>query len=233
MPYLIIVLLFFLFSPMAIANCNLNKNASALHYSVVYLNKERKIKSEQLVVLWRRDKQVAIQNVTTKITELWELTTNNRLRLVKYFDDYQRGIEYQPGEVNHGQGENDWSLKQQLVSNSLINNMSVDSSLEDDCGVRQNLSLAEEHDSIKLTWAPDRSLMLDMEVKNGDGASTWTLQKTETDQSLIKDYFASLLGYQTNDYIDIGDNESDPFLLKMIKLGFVDHNHNKSGRHAH
>ena len=37
--------------------------------------------------------------------------------------------------------------------------------------------------------------------------------------------FALWQQYELTDYADIGDNESDPFLAKMINLGFIQDTH--------
>ena len=44
-----------------------------------------------------------------------------------------------------------------------------------------------------------------------------------SDNKIIDAFFNKNLDYQTTDYADIGDSESDPFLRKMINLGFVEH----------
>ena len=44
-----------------------------------------------------------------------------------------------------------------------------------------------------------------------------------TSEDAIKQKFAVWDRYQTTDYADVGDNESDPMLAKMIKLGFISH----------
>jgi len=44
-----------------------------------------------------------------------------------------------------------------------------------------------------------------------------------TEPKKIEEFFRIRGSYQTTDYADIGDNESDPFLLKMMNLGFIKH----------
>lgn len=53
--------------------------------------------------------------------------------------------------------------------------------------------------------------------------SRWVLVGLETDQAIIKDRFAAWDSHETTDFADIGDNESDPFLMRMITLGFISH----------
>ena len=49
------------------------------------------------------------------------------------------------------------------------------------------------------------------------------LTASHHNQQKVQVEFAKWDNYQTTDYADIGDNESDPFLAKMINLGFVEH----------
>ncbi len=53
--------------------------------------------------------------------------------------------------------------------------------------------------------------------------SRWVLVSLESDEDKVGDRFAAWDSHDTTDFADIGDNESDPFLLKMINLGFISH----------
>ncbi len=65
--------------------------------------------------------------------------------------------------------------------------------------------------------------MTELTITQGDKKSHWKLQKIERNQDVINQFFAQRANYQSTDFADIGDNESDPFLIKMINLGFIDH----------
>lgn len=61
----------------------------------------------------------------------------------------------------------------------------------------------------------------------GVGASSvisrWILVSLESDEDKVGDRFAAWDSHATTDFADIGDNESDPFLMRMINLGFISH----------
>jgi hypothetical protein len=70
----------------------------------------------------------------------------------------------------------------------------------------------------------------------------WQLKEMVTEDAAVKAAFELRDDYETTDYADIGDNESDPFLLKMINLGHIshgasgfydEHGHQMDGRHQH
>ncbi len=198
-------------------------------YKYTIIDSERNIQQEKTLTLWRRDRQVVVQIEKNHPLELWELTKNNQLRVTRFFEEERRGIEYQPDEVKKGPEKNDWSFKYQLISNSLIDRMStVDSVPEnkktyEDCSDVQYLYLNTKKSKIELVWAPEIKLMVSLLVKEPHISTQWELQKVLSDEETINQYFSRLMSYQTTDYADIGDNESDPFLIKMINMGFVEH----------
>ena len=59
--------------------------------------------------------------------------------------------------------------------------------------------------------------------KKSDTQTLLSLNDVNSDTPAIKAQFAKWDNFQTTDYADIGDNESDPFLAKMINLGFIEH----------
>lgn len=70
----------------------------------------------------------------------------------------------------------------------------------------------------------------------------WRRTEVVTDPEAVMTAFEDRSRYASTDYADIGDNESDPFLLRMVNLGFVEHGgsgfydadgHDMGGRHNH
>ncbi|MGI1679811.1 MAG: hypothetical protein K6L75_13805 [Cellvibrionaceae bacterium] len=195
-------------------------------YTVTDTNK--KISQNREVTLWRRENQVVIQTPRSQQAELWELTKNNKIKMTRFFENHQRGIEYQISDIKDQREKNDWSLKYQLISDVLIQKMehrkfSNDKILTESCDSTQHLSLQDNQKSIDLLWNPKQKLMESLEVREGNITTLWGLTKKISDVDQIDRYYEQLLSYQTTDYADVGDNESDPFLMKMINLGFVEH----------
>ena len=177
-------------------------------------------KSTQRVELLRNGHQIAIRYPAKNITEVWDQAANNKLHLIRYFDAYERGIEYQPEEI---QGDHDWSLKRQLVSNQLIGEMTLRKTRGEGCDTLEYYVKKDEKAKLSLAWLPAQALLKRFEVKSNHSRTDWKLLEVRHDEKVINAEFAHLASLYTTDYIDIGDNESDPFLLKMINLGFVTH----------
>ncbi len=206
----------------AFADCD-SADTLGAKYKISSTHSESNKTTIRDLVLWRNGKAVAHQYPDTQITELWELSGNGMLRLVRNFDAYKRGIEYHPGEINNGKGDKDWKLKYQLVSTKLMKKMQLEKSTGKDCRTIEYYSLNESDAQIKLLWLPRLQLLKKLQVTKADEIIQWNLEDIVTDKAAVSQVFTSRSSYQTTDYIDIGDNESDPFLLKMINLGFVEH----------
>ena len=215
--------LLFIFSALASTSalaqqCDIDAAQLKADYKIT--NQHKSQHSTQSLTLWRNNQQVAHQSET--LTELWQQLSNNQLRPIRYFNAEQRGIEYQPSEVR---GVQNWSAKSQLVDNHLIAKMTLVSSQGEGCNEVKNYVLNKGDKQFKLAFFPQAKLVKTFSVTNkkSDTQTLLSLNDVNSDTPAIKAQFAKWDNFQTTDYADIGDNESDPFLAKMINLGFVEH----------
>lgn len=194
--------------------------------------------STHTLQIYRSSNQAAIVYPEKNITELWERARNGRLHLVHYFNQYQRGIEYQENEIK---GNHDWSLKQQLVSNSFINAMTLINTTKEGCQRTQEMTRSQGGVNYHLFWLENAHLPRTFDITTPRSHTRWQLTSLQHNADTITNFFTTLNTYPTTDYTDIGDNESDPFLMKMINLGFVEHGNsgfydadgNDIGQHHH
>ena len=184
---------------------------------------------QQLMFLRKKD-NVIYQNVTTKITELWHLQSNQAISLTRYFDSEKQAIEYQASEIKSAKS---WQQLKLMIAPSLLKTMQLKKSLGVGCHVEQHYILTTTFNSkkdskiknqtLKLTWLPKLQLVKSLVITNSQRQTTWQLKNFNTDTKKIATAFQNWQTYQTTDYADIGDNESDPFIAKMINQGFVKH----------
>lgn len=172
--------------------------------------------------LYRDGQHVAIEDPTQGITEVWQRGAQGRLRLIRAFDADKRAVNYEPIEINDGRGERDWSLKSQLVSDSLLSTMKVESERGQGCDRLQHLSKEVDGGRLQVDFMPERKLMTHYEIERGDQRMTWDLKEV-VGPAVAKAAVEQRLAYPDTDYADIGDNESDPFFRRMINLGFIEH----------
>jgi len=223
----LLLLPLFLFSSVsAVASeCLQNVNELGAKYLVsesVLISQKTK-KNHRHFNLWRKNTEVAHEHLDSNITEIWNLVSDGRVKPVRYFDEDKRGIEYQPDEVNNGKGDRNWNGKYQLFTDRYIASMKKESVNGQGCDKQEVYTSMKNDVSIRLVWLPAVKLPKFFEEKSSDKILRWELQELVKDAPQVNQAFASRQNYLTTDYADIGDNESDPFLIKMINLGFVSH----------
>lgn len=205
------------------ASCMVSNDNLGAVYKVTTTHSINNTESVRHLVLWRSGRQVAHEYLDTHMTEVWERMSNQRLRMTNYFDDEKRGIEYQPDEIRISHNENDWLLKKQLITNDLIQSMQLVATAKKGCDSLVHYVLKTDEVKIELHWLVKQELAKQYKEESGNIIVTWQLEKVIDDPEEVKNTFLTRSDYQTTDYTDIGDNESDPFLLKMINLGFIAH----------
>lgn len=184
--------------------------------------------SAQPFDLWRLNQQVAHQSHAQHIAELWQQLPNGQVRPIRYFEKYQRAIEYQPSELKHqGQAVN-WSQKYQLVHPQLLA-QDYDTQTGEGCELEQHYTYKKGNQKLSLVWLPELKLVkkLTTSVQHDDGhwhqQGTLELVSYSADADEVAAQFKQWDTYQSTDYADVGDNEHDPFLAKMINQGFIEH----------
>ena len=202
--------------------CDIDASVIAGNYQIATAQGGRAASISNLQI-WRRNNEVAHQHPDRKITEIWNKLPNDRMRVVRYFDAHNRGIEYQADEIGGGQGLNEWSKKTQLVSHSFKQSMHLDKVEGTACDRLEYYTKTINKQTISMTWSPSLSLPVAYKESGQGKTLVMTLIKGITDKKQINNFFILRENYQLTDYADIGDNESDPFLSNMINLGFIEH----------
>jgi len=174
--------------------------------------------------LWRNGDQLVYERKNEQISDLWQRLSNGHVRPIRYFDAYQRGIEYQSGELK-GQ-EPEWQQKYALFSAAQIAAMDETGREGEGCELAVNYRQSKNGKQYSLVWLPAYQLPKSWVVtdqKDGTVLTKWQLGEVSMDRAKLTARFSAWDNYQTTDYADVGDNESDPFLAKMINQGFIKH----------
>lgn len=202
----------------ALANeCAVDSAQLAAHYQV------KENDSAYTMTLWRNGNSIAQEFENTHIVNMWHLLPNQQLRLVRYFDAQQRAIEYEPNDIRYRSQGDHWQYMSQLVSDAMLSEMQKQSTTGEGCERVETYHSVKGDETIELEWLPELKLVKTMTIHGHEGETHWQMEKLIKDQKLVKQQFLSRDRYESTDYADIGDNESDPFLLKMIKLGYIQH----------
>lgn len=171
------------------------------------------------------------------LADRWSLTANGYLKPVRFFLDDQRAIEYDAFDINGGRGSKNWEARSQWIRQAQIDGMEKVGMTGEGCRRIETYEYKplgkngspDPFSNISLVWMPELRLVKSYEIRSSDAigqrrVTRWELQELRTGN--LDDIALAMTAYDgfgATDYADIGDNESDPFLLKMIRLGFVQH----------
>ena len=166
--------------------------------------------------LWRNHKSIAQHKTDNKVIDLWYQSSNKQLTLSRLYAEYEQGIEYASEDILNY--PNLWVDKYQLVPQARLAKLNKLEETGKGCEVAHTMS--SNDGTFKLTWLPKLQLAKRIEQETNSGTVVWTLTKISHDKSEIERQFSVWQAYQTTDYADVGDNESNPILAKMIRVGF-------------
>ncbi len=176
-------------------------------------------KNQQLFTLWRTLKKVAHQYPLKNVTQQWTRAQNGRLTRTQFFDQYLHAIEFETQSPQKST-DNHWQKKFQLVTHQLINKMNLEGSQGELCDLVEYYQLEENGVIHQLSWLPNKKLVSRYRVSSAKLSKEWVLQSVDYDNNKVSDFFNIRDQYLNTDFADIGDNESDPVLSKLIHLGF-------------
>ena len=111
------------------------------------------------LILWRKNNVVAHQYPSTRITEMWQQINDKMIKPIRFFNEYNRAIEYQPGEVVHGKKETDWSYRNQLISDDLLTSMQTVSTHGETCEQVVQLVQKTKNGELLIEWMPQLKLI--------------------------------------------------------------------------
>ena len=218
------------------ATCDINASVVQAHYTIEAENTTEaghtlklkdsannkhthQVKKTELTLI-RNKTQVAYVYPVSNVTDVWLKYPNNQVTLNRYFEEQKRVIEYQPNELKRAV---DWQKKYQLITPTQIKELNLITKVGNGCYQQEEYHLKKDNIVINLSWLPQLNLVERLQISQQGHTKTWQLHNVESSEDEVKQFFAKHYQYQSTDYADIGDNESDPFLVKMINLGFVDH----------
>lgn len=223
---IVLVLALFCGTTKAEQLCQTKEELLGAHYRLVN-SQVNTVKKEQatrdkvtkLSALWRKNQKVLSVNGEQSTT--WFKLSNGLVQKIAHFDHFKRSIEYQAMAMS----DDRWQQIRQLIPNSKRQSLNFAGIQLKGCYQQETYQWENEVSNLqgKLIWNADLKLVTELTIKQGERQSHWQLEKIEHDETIIEAAFAQRAEYQATDFADIGDNESDPFLIKMINLGFIEH----------
>jgi len=179
-------------------------------------------KKTTLMNYYRIGDSVAYEYTNQKMTEVWKKSVNGQAQLVRAFDAYNRSIEYDPIDVKMEHQSSSWDMHKNLATPELFHLDNALVSSKDGCAY-QHYKKRISGKSIIMDFEANNQLLLSLEVKKDNEILYSYKLKNVKSIDKKQNHLVSVLSYDSTDFADIGDNESDPFLSRMITLGFITH----------
>lgn len=173
--------------------------------------------SSTLLEFHRQGNRVLQRFSDVGFSNIWRQGAHGRISLLRAFDKYQHAIEYQPNELNH---KPNWSSIYQPVPVPNIEEMELIAQTGRGCELIQQYQLKNNATEYRVTWLPKLALVSYFQIKSNKINKEWRLNSYQISSERSTALFTQYDNYRSTDYADIGDNESMPFLAKMINQGF-------------
>lgn len=193
-------------------------------------------KPDTTLEFWREGSKVLYHYPDSNLADQWSVTRNGYLKPVRYFTADKRAIEYDAFDINGGKGSRDWESRRRWISQGSLDAMQLTGSEGEGCMRTETYTFTppgrngkpDSFSRVSLTWLPELQLVESYQVRSTGSlgqrrVARWVLNDVQKDSAVVESAFAAFDDFAATDYADVGDNESDPFLMKMIKLGFVQH----------
>lgn len=174
--------------------------------------------SSTLFEFHRKGNRVLQRFSHTEFTNVWTQGARERISLLRAFDEYQHAIEYQPNELSR---KPNWQKIYQPVPVPNIEKMELVSQVAKGCELAEQYQLKSNGSEYQVTWLPKLKLVSYFQRKNSTVNNEWRLKSYQTNSDRSALLFTRYANFNSTDYADIGDNESIPFLAKMISQGFL------------
>ncbi len=178
-------------------------------------------KTSRVMELWRDGNRVLHVYPDRGLAEQWEHSGKGDLHLTVWFDHYAQGIEYMPEDIGARADAHRWEEKWKIVPDRLMQSLQFKTSRGSACEMMRTLVKDTSDRQVRLEWNVPLQLPVGYEVRTKGKREIWVAREIVTDPKQIGKVFNRRSGYKTTDFVDIGDNEDDPFLREMIHLGFV------------
>ncbi len=222
-PYVFMLLLMVVGSVNATEACTESPELMGVRYQQTVVDLKKKTTKIRHMELWRDGNRVLYVYPDQGLAEQWERSGHGRLHLTTWFDKDKQGIEYMPEDLGKRAGPKHWAEKWQIIADPAVQAISIEATRGEGCSLTQVRVMSSPKRQVSLDWNVALKLPMRYSVKTQDRHEIWQLEEVVTAADRVKLVFNQRAAYKTTDYIDIGDNESDPFLRKLIHLGFVSH----------
>lgn len=216
-------------SPSLSANDKINPQSCDINpvkatYSVTQYQQDKVVGSYPLVI-YRNHDHIIYDYPQGKVADMWYLEPNDQLSLSRYFAQEKRAIDYDSSDLKNIGNSERWDKLYQLIDISHNQPLS-----HTDQGCMSVDEYKDDHKTVHFltTYKLPKSITF----SHNDSKRVYTLDDIQTSDEITAK-IQQFNDYEAMDYADIGDNEADPFINKMITMGFIEHTEHHYSQGAH
>ncbi|MGI2107127.1 hypothetical protein ACRN9A_18540 [Shewanella frigidimarina] len=168
-------------------------------------------KQNQLVLLRAQNSVFHISN--QQVATQWTTLPHNHMKKTSYFIDDKRAIEYEATKTISNQA---WQYHAQLLHPLFKKQSTLIETTGQGCDKLEHYQQQTNTKTVDIWWFPAKKLVqristvLSDKGESADKAVNWQLTEVTYDNKMIQQQLDTLSTYQSTDFADIGDNESDP-----------------------
>ena len=209
------------------ANC---PTPTSEHLSATYTIATNQGEQQSLTLLRNADQIIYQRNDVS--FELW----NKQGEYVRYFPNQQRSISYRKGDLLSLNMHFDYQQLSQIIVPSTMPLLTAVNSVQQAeqkrlpaipgtlnlaCQPISHYQVEQHNQQLKLAWLSELALPANISIMQGAQQVTYHL--VELNPLTSAEFSQHIANYRDMDFADVGDNESDPFIAKMIHQGFIEH----------
>ncbi|MFQ6371673.1 hypothetical protein [Shewanella sp. YIC-542] len=183
------------------------------------------------LLLLRQQQQTAFYNPDNQISEWWKFDNPSHPQFSRIFGQAQRRIDYYSGDLR----TLGVKVSQEGIKSFSANHLRqvLTKVPQDTCAHAQAYEGQYQQVHYRLLWSNTLNIPLLLQTEVNGKTNRWQAQQF-VDNGQVHSLFQQWQAYQRTDFADVGDNEQDPFLAKMINQGFVEHSeHAVYDSHGH
>lgn len=185
-------------------------------------HKQQNVRSYNEFDLIRKgEHKVAYHYPDLGLSDIWTQQNEQQVSLLKAFHQHKKAIDYDAIEVSDLIAQR-WHKLYNLVSPQLLKQLTPGNLQGEGCLQTRRYSGMLNGEFIQINWLTQLQLPQSIDWTSKEQFRQYKLKGIEANSAL---YFHDIENYQSTDFADIGDNEADEFLQKMINMGFVHHSH--------
>jgi len=156
------------------------------------------------------------------IAELWQRSDDGGNDFYRYFLEEERTVYYPVSDLLTLNIHRNWQSVNSLFDEQALALLQTQGEVTAFCLTARRYHGRVQDKEIELLWLADLRLPAYLKITGQDGSQEMRLQGFAPIDT-VRQQLRRWQSFPSIDYADVGDSESDPFIARMIRQGFIEH----------